>query len=435
MIPTAFNIRYQKHLKLVLYGVLVIEFIRLMVNSGKVSLTGSTYLVAAIEYLSLLVFFRVALGSRLDSRVPLVIKSCFLLWISIGFMNFLRGGIIASNYWDYKFLFLVSFSFTSIALVFYVGVNQMYFRAIYQEFFSKVIWLALLSTPFLYYFNHQSFARAVIPITFFLCVAPFVNNRTRIFLFAIAATSVVLALDFRTNLIKTALAIGVLILYALSKKTTTKFYTLTQNILFFVPVLLLVLGLTSTFNIFAYTSQMDIGTVTDSVGRQVRLSGDTRSFLYREIIASVMKSNNVIFGESSSGSYKSFYFFDTGGAIRDRRYASEVGILNIFLYYGLLGVVSYFLLLYCVSRTAIVRSNNHISKMFGVLIASRWALSFIEEYTRYDMNFFFFWLVMGLVSTESFRAMSDVEAAYLFQELHRRSRFFHRFLARMVGKR
>jgi hypothetical protein len=53
--------------------------------------------------------------------------------------------------------------------------------------------------------------------------------------------------------------------------------------------------------------------------------------------------------------------------------------------------------------------------MLGLVIASRWMLSFIEEYTQYDLNFFFFWLIMGLVSTAAFRKLNDEEVQNFFK--------------------
>lgn len=45
--------------------------------------------------------------------------------------------------------------------------------------------------------------------------------------------------------------------------------------------------------------------------------------------------------------------------------------------------------------------------MLGLLIASRWSLSFIEEWHQYNLNFFFFWLVLGLISNELFLKMNE----------------------------
>lgn len=428
------NTRYRKHIAFILYGIVVIEYIRMLASSGKIAIGGSTYLFALIEYLSLIILFKTALGTRLGNDIPFSIKVSYLFWLAINLLNFLRGGIIAENYWDYKFLLLVSFSFSVISLVFYLGVNHTMFSFIYRRFYVTIVPMALMITPVMYYYNHESFARIAIPITFFLCILPYVSYKTKVLIIAIALTSVLLALDFRTNVIKTAVACGTLLLYFLSKKTTPLLFNLAQKVLFIVPICILILGLSGTFNIFTFMSQQDLGSTTNTTGRKISFSGDTRTFLYKEVISSVMQSDNWLLGESSSGSYRSIFFFNSGGAINDRRYASEVGILNIFLYHGILGCVAYCLLLYFVSITAITQSNNYLSKMLGLLIASRWTLSFIEEFTRFDMNFFFFWLIMGLISTKSFRSLTDQEVAQFFRISHKMPQSYHRFQKRLVGR-
>jgi hypothetical protein len=146
---------------------------------------------------------------------------------------------------------------------------------------------------------------------------------------------------------------------------------------------------------------------TNIKGEEGSFTADTRTFLYFEVMSSVHKSGNLLMGNSASGSYYSHWFFDLGGAMKGKRFGSEVGILNIFLYDGIIGVIIYFFLLFSISFIAIRNSNNDLSKMLGLLIASRWMLSFVEEYTDYDLNFYFFWLIMGLVSTTSFRMMNN----------------------------
>jgi hypothetical protein len=55
--------------------------------------------------------------------------------------------------------------------------------------------------------------------------------------------------------------------------------------------------------------------------------------------------------------------------------------------------------------------------MLGLYISFRWLLSFIEEFTHYDLNFYFFWLAIGLVSSTGFRDMSDNEIKKFIQSI------------------
>ena len=122
-----------------------------------------------------------------------------------------------------------------------------------------------------------------------------------------------------------------------------------------------------------------------------------------------------MFGSGASGKYSTIRFENAGGGINGLRYRCEVHFLNIFLYFGLVGVISYTLLLFIVCYHGIYNSNNILAKMLSLLIASRFLLSFIEEFTQYDMNFFFFWLIVGLVSSKQFRSMSDQQVKSFFK--------------------
>jgi hypothetical protein len=107
--------------------------------------------------------------------------------------------------------------------------------------------------------------------------------------------------------------------------------------------------------------------------------------------------------------------FDPLGNGRNIRYGCEVGILNTLLMNGIVGIVIYFLLLSVVSFTAINKSNNMLAKMLGLFITFRWTYSFVEEFTNYDLNFYFFWIAVGFVSSESFRNMTDEEIIDYFK--------------------
>ncbi len=151
--------------------------------------------------------------------------------------------------------------------------------------------------------------------------------------------------------------------------------------------------------------------MTDNRGGTRNLFVDNRTFLYVEVISSLIKDNSFALGKGATGKYQTD-FYDFGD---DRgRYMSEVGFLNTLLFSGILGVIIYFIFLFTVSFYAIYQSNNWLSKIFGLFIAFRWNLFFIEEFTLFDLNFFFYWILLGVVSSKAFRSMNDSElAAYL----------------------
>jgi hypothetical protein len=186
---------------------------------------------------------------------------------------------------------------------------------------------------------------------------------------------------------------------------------ITHLVLFALPLFLAFLAFATGYNVFADVLQEDDKyEFRGANGETANLASDTRTFLYQEVITSLVNNGTLITGEGASGKYRSDFFNEHGTG----RYSSEVGILNIILYSGLIGAVLYLSFLLLVSYYGIYRSNNWLSKMFGLLISVRWTLLFIEEFTQFDLNFYFFWLALGLLSSQKFRQLSDAEVIELF---------------------
>lgn len=215
-----------------------------------------------------------------------------------------------------------------------------------------------------------------------------------------------MVLGFRSNIIKIAFSTALLLVYYFRNYIGQRLLRIVQFGLFFIPLVFLSLAITGQYNLFKDFSGDEGYYISNRNGDlEVNNRADTRTFLYVEVFSSLNNSGHWLIGEGSSGKYQSEYF----DYLEDNRgrYGSEVGILNILLYHGIVGVVIYFLVLFAVSTIAIKRSNNVLAKMLGLFIAFRWTFAFVEEFTQFDLNFYFFWLAIGLVSSASFRSMSD----------------------------
>jgi len=176
------------------------------------------------------------------------------------------------------------------------------------------------------------------------------------------------------------------------------------------PLGLIFLGIIGQFNIFHEISNIDLYELSDRRSKwDPSQTADTRTFIYNEVIKDVCKANSIVFGKSPSQAYHSDFFTNSGGAIEGARYFSEVHILNMFLHFGIVGVILFLSFLLHIAYIGLFRSNNSLSKMLALLILSRYILSFVEEFTLYDLNWFFFWLIAGLISSKKFREMSDSE--------------------------
>jgi hypothetical protein len=256
----------------------------------------------------------------------------------------------------------------------------------------------------------------MIPISLFILFIPFVKWRWKLLIVLVAIVSVSIALGFRTNIIKITFSLILLLIYYLRVFLNLRILKLLHLFTFLVPIILLGLAIWGNYNFFTNIAENNAGnTVENKDGKLEDLAGDSRTFLYVDIFSTLNRTGHWLIGEGAASKYDTVFFDDLGDG--RGRYASEVGMLNILLNNGLIGVIIYTLLLFTISRIAITQSNNMLCKLIGLFIAFRWLISFIEEFTDFDLNFYFFWIVLGLVSNYTFRKLTNKEIKLFFQSI------------------
>jgi hypothetical protein len=377
--------------------------------SYTININSSTYIILILDYISIFVLIAFAYKSNWN-EIPQIIKSLYRLWIFWNIFNFIRGMFVAGDYWDWKFLLMSSFSFTMIPLTFFYGKNLQIVKAIFRFVLKIIFLLGFFIIPLALITYSELYSRLMIPVSLFILFIPYIKYKWKLLILIVSVTSVAICIDFRTNFIKIAFSLILLLIYFFWKKLNLNWFRLAHLILFVLPLVFFILAVSGNYSLFEEFSQKQ--SIELNAKQQKNAFSDTRTFLYVEVLQSLNQTGHWILGESASGTYRSSWFTDPEG--NGRRWNCEVGILNILLHNGIIGCLIYFLLLFTVSRIAITSSNNSLTKYLGLFIAFRWVMSFLEEYTQFDLNFFFFWLTIGLVSNASFRQMNDNEIKDFF---------------------
>jgi hypothetical protein len=401
--------KYTKLIYFILLALVVSDTFLYISFVGALNVNNATYISTALHYISIGIMLYITLGTSNKSDVPSSINFLFKIWLFWVIFEWIRGFFIAQDYWDYKFLFLPSLSFSLIPLVLYLGNDLDILKINLKYVFKYLFPFGFIFIPLALATNDELYSRLMIGISFFILLIPYINKKRKLLVLIVAITSMVIVLDFRSNVIKCVFSFGLLGIYFLRNYINLFWLKIFQLVLFSAPIILLFLAVNGKYNVFEDMSSSESVTVTTNSGDQEDLMDDTRTLLYVETLLSLNNTTEWIIGKSAIGSYMTDYFYNDGGDINGRRFGSEVGILNIILRYGIIGFLSYFLLLFVVSWIAISKSSNYLSKMIGLFIAFRFTYSFIEEFTQYDTNFYFFWLVIGLVSSSQFRNMTDDE--------------------------
>lgn len=409
-----------KFIYYILLATVIIDSIRRIANAGFVITGVQTYYSAFLNYTVLFIMIYNARKSNLSSIIPKEIGVFLKLWLVINIVNLLRSFFVVVDYWDWKYLMLSGFSFALIPLAFFYGIDLRYAKTIFKFVLKFLFPLGFLIIPLALLTDPQLYPRLMIMVSFFILFIPYLKPKYKMLIIVVAGASILIALGYRTNAVKILFSLLLLMSWNFRTLIRNSWLGIWRTAIFIAPVLLFILAVFYNYNIFQEVSSSYQGynVETEWSASGVRnIVDDTRSFLYVEVLSQLEYNNSWLLGESAVGSYKSNVFFNTGGAMGSDRYETEVGFLNILFKYGLLGILVYFLLLYNVSKFAIFSSNNFLSKMIGLTIVFRWTLMFVEEYTQFDLNFFFFWVMVGLVSSNSFREMTDSEITDYFKAI------------------
>ncbi|MDR3651535.1 MAG: hypothetical protein P4L34_01035 [Paludibacter sp.] len=373
----------------------------------------ATYIGAAASYSLMIIIFYILIKLETQiTRLNLIIF-IYLIW---GCIAILRGFFEAENYWDWKSFLLYNILIMLLPLVSVLGSKNKITQEIFFNFIKYLLPLSIIVFFLsLKSINTDGFARFVSPIYYFIIFIPLLSQKWKVRIILIAVLSFLSCIDSRSNLIRIIVSFGLMSVYYLRHVISKKILELIRILIFVIPVLLFILAVTGIFDVFdmdsyikgdySYTEKTKTGENEDQ-----SLTADTRTFIYEEVIQSGIIRNTWLFGESAVSGYISETFFDSiyneGSKGRE---GSEVGILNIFNALGLIGVVLYTFVFFYASFLCVNRSRNYICKLLGIFIAFRWFYSWVEEFTDFDMNYFFLWLIIGLCFSESFRTMTNRE--------------------------
>ena len=323
----------------------------------------------------------------------------------------IRGAYVAEHYWDIKGLVTNSFGLL-LLMVAYSSTN----KVIVQTFLSYYVKYALpLFLILVFLIRPDAYGFYLMPVSFLLIFLPALTKRKRVLLFIFTAVVLLADVGARSNVIKFAVPLMILLIYYLRNYLSHSLLEAARLVLLIVPFVLLLLGVTGVFNVFHTDDYLGEQTVTktDLQGRQFEenLAGDTRTFIYEEVLESAINNNYWIFGRTPARGNDSAAFGARAFEMTRRyeRLANEVGIANVFTWMGIVGVILYFLIFFHASFLAVNRSRNIYAKMLGIYVAFRWLYSWVEDVNNFSLNYFILWVMIGMCLSVSFRSMSDYE--------------------------
>lgn len=341
---------------------------------------------------------------------------CFLVWALIGAI---RGAFIAENYWEYKNMIsgVLCCSIPALTFAFCPSVLQRFYRLWLKicvpAFFLFYLWMV---TP-----GEVNFYLG--PVFVIGCFLPYMPRKWRYIIGFLLAFMLVADLGGRSQVLKAFLAICFSMLCIFRKFVSDGMLRIAHWLCYVSAIVLLVLGITGTFNIFTDMDSNSGKYVEKKVvnGELVEddLAADTRTFIYVEVLQSALDHDYVLFGRSLARGNDSYSFgsfmaeeLKTG---KYERYQNELCHLNIFTWLGVIGALLYSLIYFRSSYLALYRSNSYFIKLIGVFIAFHWAYGWVEDATKFDILNISLWSAISMGLSSQFRAMSDKEFLKWFE--------------------
>ena len=258
---------------------------------------GNTVVVWILQFVLLYCLWKQKVYSHIGTfDKPYTIVGLYLLWSVIGII---KGIFVAENYWEYKSLIenslillfpICVYVFVSPLLV--SRVLRMWVRLAIPAFFVFFYWVAGITQFYLG------------PVFFLICFLPLIRNAKWKYILLLIGVALLTydIQDQRSQFVKALFSF--LIMGAVIMRACIKNWMLctAHIILNLTPIILIILGLTGIFNIFADTSESYNGKYVSSHrgknGEHADMSADTRTFIYYEVITSAVNNNYVLMGRT-----------------------------------------------------------------------------------------------------------------------------------------
>jgi hypothetical protein len=261
-------------------------------------------------------------------------------------------------------------------------------------------------------FPYASTIRVMSGLYLLVLFIPYIKQKWKsILIITLSIISFFLNIGERFNLLNISVAFAIILLNFIPLHTLryriVKFFSV---VLFVLPLVFLILGVTGIFNIFKIDVKESDYVLKYGTQEQSMLD-DTRTGIYKDVLGGIADKNAYIFGLGATGKVKTslievddFYF-----ALKKGRESSESGMLNYIQWGGFFGFLSYYMLFAAAAYYAIFKSNNWFMRSLGLWISYKAMFSFIADDQNAQIMYFMVIVAIGVCLNRDFRQMTNKE--------------------------
>jgi len=383
----------------------------LKLGVGQVHYLGGYTLTA----LSLYAFYLNKQAHSLTYLAPIL----YIVWVLIGIY---RGAFEITSGWILNQYFHNVLSVIVPVIIFLFAFPDTIIRS-FQIFIRFCVVYSFLSLGWNY--TKEAYCFAFAPFYYiYLCFITKIPKKW-ILITSIAIAFVLAAYTNRSATIKIFVSLGVLCIFLLPPKIQKISLNLGHWLLYMIALLLLYLGLSGQYNVFngefngVPTANKVI--VSNSVEHKTNNRDDTRTFLYEEVLSSMVINDYVWTGRTPARGYYSPYFAESSGYIPGRTYgeriASEVQHLNTLNWLGVIGLVFITFVYLQGSCLALYSSKNKYVRCLALQVAFVWLYSWVENGSNFHILDITIYLILAICYSPYLRNMSDLEFEMWFKSI------------------
>ncbi|MDB5121030.1 MAG: hypothetical protein JWN56_2248 [Sphingobacteriales bacterium] len=339
----------------------------------------------------------------------------FLLWrlyVAYIFFSCIVGlFFFAEIYFDYKALVFNFFKLILPVMLTILLRNPISFTIFYKTWLKWGVILVLISIPFIPGYQVGKSFTAILFLALF-----FKDLTIKYKLISISIILIGLILnDGSRSVVARSVIFGLIAIGTYFPSIVKKIKPLIL-LAFLIPILLFFAATFFNFNILALNKDNTSYTIKDNGASGAgtdgtrSLTADTRTFLYEESFLSAIHNNYILFGRTPARGHDSATFGDgKDGTRKGERNGDEIGILNVFNWLGLVGVVLYGSCFLYSIWLGLYRSRNLYTIYGAMLLQFFWIYSWLEEIQAVRWDYLTIFLIVPFITSNSFRQMTNIE--------------------------
>lgn len=253
----------------------------------------------------------------------------------------------------------------------------------------------------------------------FLVFLPFFSKARKILIIAFLLFVVFNGIQQRIDFLNIILPLLLYSFVKIGQKWSRNVYKYLYHVLMLLPIFFLLCFFTKGFNVLDMNSYIHENIESKSAGN---MTEDTRSFLYEEAYESALVNHYLWFGRTPCYGYDSYWVADREGESltvgKTAQRASEVFIVNMLTWTGLLGCISFFLLYYVIGLKTLSSARNNLLSILSLYIAMFWIISWISHnmFTP-SLDFMILYIVIAICINRQCQKMNNEQMCVVLKRL------------------